>query len=73
MGQYWKIVNLDKRQELRNHDFPKLVEILWNEVSEGLVDLLQVPQIRPQMFSQDAIQRAKNKWYARLSTIEEID
>jgi hypothetical protein len=64
MGQYWKIVNLDKRQELRNLFAVKLWEILVNGVSEGLVDLLQAPQIREPRFSDENIKIAKKNLYA---------
>ena len=45
MGQYWKIVNVDRRCEVKNDDGLKLLEILWNRVGEQLLDLLIKPSI----------------------------
>lgn len=46
MGQYWKVVNIDKEEKLKNEGGLKLWEILSNRVAEQLVGLLMVPDLR---------------------------
>lgn len=62
MGQYWKLVNIDARQELANDGGLKFKEILWNRMTEQLVDLLQVPGLRRYKFSDVAVARAKTRY-----------
>ena len=62
MGQYWHIVNIDKRCQLRNRGGVKLWEILVNGEAELLVDLLQVPQWKGFQVSSADIAAAKAKW-----------
>ncbi|KAG8168453.1 hypothetical protein KVR01_001202 [Diaporthe batatas] len=44
MGQYWKFVNIDRKERLRNTGGLKLWEMLMNGCFEQLVDLLQKPK-----------------------------
>ncbi|KAK5722091.1 hypothetical protein LTR17_014439 [Elasticomyces elasticus] len=59
MGQYWKIVCLEKAQVLENHGGLKLWELLMNGAAEQLVDLLKVPKLRVYKFSNAAVAYAK--------------
>ncbi|KAK3657525.1 hypothetical protein LTR56_002299 [Elasticomyces elasticus] len=59
MGQYWKIVCLEKAQVLENHGGVKLWELLMNGVPEQLVDLLKVPKLRAYKFSNAAVASAR--------------
>ena len=44
MGQYFKLVNIDKKRELYNEDGLKLMEILLNGPMQQLVGLLKKPK-----------------------------
>ncbi|KAK5731653.1 hypothetical protein LTR17_011246 [Elasticomyces elasticus] len=59
MGQYWKVLCLEKAQVLENHSGLKLWELLMNGVPEQLVDLLKVPKLRVYNFSNAAVAYAK--------------
>lgn len=45
MGQYWKMLNVDARQELHNPGGLKLGEILYGEVAASIVPYLVVPPL----------------------------
>jgi len=61
MGQYWKILNIDKAQNIENHGGLKLWEILVNFTAEPLVDLPKVPQLCNFKFSEASLAAAKSK------------
>ena len=60
-GQYFKIVNIDKRQCLQNDAGVKLYSILLNRVAEQLVDLLKVTQLQRFAFPEAALSAAKER------------
>ena len=45
MGQYWKILNVDKGTGLHNPAGMRLPELLMNKRAEPLIDLLNVPRL----------------------------
>ncbi|TKA83103.1 hypothetical protein B0A55_00872 [Friedmanniomyces simplex] len=61
MGQYWRIVNIDKAQALRNREGLKLWELLSNCEAEQLVDLLKVPKLRLYHFGPATVANARAK------------
>lgn len=65
--QYWIIANLDKRQRLDTFGTLKLWDILVNNLAEDLVELLQIPHVRPVSFSNFHIEGAKMKWYVPIN------
>jgi hypothetical protein len=61
MGQDWKLINIDKKRQLRHIGQPKLLEILKSTSGEQLVGLLANPSwLRFQIPAEKAIP-AKNK------------
>uniref|UniRef100_A0A0B7JJH9 Uncharacterized protein n=1 Tax=Bionectria ochroleuca TaxID=29856 RepID=A0A0B7JJH9_BIOOC len=61
MGQYWKLVNIDKRKVLAHDSGLKLLEMLGDRALEPLVGLLRRPQWVPYFASSYAIQSCKLK------------
>lgn len=61
MGQYWKVINVDKRQCIVNNGGLTLWEILVNRVAEPMVGLLQVPQSRSYKLNEVAIVAARSQ------------
>ncbi|KAK7430720.1 hypothetical protein QQZ08_002764 [Neonectria magnoliae] len=69
MGQHWKLVNIDKRRELFNHEKLELSghcqlqlrEFLLSTIAEQLVSLLRISKLRPFKVSEDQIHTAKVK------------
>ncbi|KAK4539212.1 hypothetical protein LTR36_000895 [Oleoguttula mirabilis] len=61
MGQYWKIINIDKAQSLENHGGLKLWEILMSTVAETLVDMLKLPRLLQYRFNDAAVAVARAK------------
>ncbi|CAH0048058.1 unnamed protein product [Clonostachys solani] len=61
MGQYWKFVNIDKRQVLAHESGLKLLEMLADRALEPLVGLLRRPQWVPYIAPSYAIQSSKQK------------
>ncbi|KAK7709358.1 hypothetical protein SLS64_006271 [Diaporthe eres] len=59
MGQYWKLVNIDRREKLLNNDGLKLVEILSGGSLEQLVELIRSPKWVPFSRSTNNIQVSK--------------
>lgn len=59
MGQYWKLVNIDRREKLLNNDGLKLVEILGGRSLEQLVELIRSPKWVPFSRSTNNIQVSK--------------
>lgn len=47
MGQYWKLINIDRKEELHNDGGLKLWEMLMNGCLEQLVDLIRKPNWIP--------------------------
>lgn len=61
MGQYWKLVNIDKRKVLAHDSGLKLLEMLGDRALEPLVGLLRRPQWVPYFASSYEIQSCKLK------------
>jgi hypothetical protein len=61
MGQYWKLVNIDKRKVLAHDSGLKLLEMLGDRALEPLVGLLRRPQWVPYFASSYAIHSCKLK------------
>lgn len=61
MGQYWKIVNVDKLEELPNNDGFKFGDVIGGCGPERLVDLLQVPRIPEFRVSAESASTAKER------------
>ncbi|CAH0020592.1 unnamed protein product [Clonostachys rhizophaga] len=59
MGQYWKLVNIDKRKALAHDSGLKLLEMLGDRALEPLVGLLRRPQWVPYLAPSYAIQSCK--------------
>ncbi|KAI7233154.1 hypothetical protein KC330_g5506 [Hortaea werneckii] len=65
MGQYWEIINIDRRHVLLNHQGLKLPEILHNRIPEMLVDLMKVPPLEKLRFASAAVGGARSRAIAR--------
>lgn len=62
MGQYWKLLNIDKRQEILHGAF-KLEDFLADLSAEQLVGLLRPPKWVPFKIPSEKLQASKAKWF----------
>jgi hypothetical protein len=72
MGQYWKLVNIDKGCSLRHRGGVKYRSMLLSRVSEQLLDLLGVHTAGWTggfRIGSAAVAQAKSKWYAVISPV----
>ncbi len=61
MGQYWILVNVDKRCSLDNQGGAKSMEIIGDGTPQKLDTLLKVPQWKPFGIGEAYIRAAKAK------------
>lgn len=59
MGQYWKLVDIDRRETLLTNDVIKLMAILGSGSLEQLVELIRNPKWRPFRRSTNHLQASK--------------
>jgi hypothetical protein len=72
MGQYWKLVNINKGCSLRNQGGVKYKSMLLSRVSEQLLDLLGVHTSGWSggfRVTDASTAQAKTKWYAVTSPL----
>ena len=60
--QYWKVVNVDKREQVRNRRRGlKLQEMLNNRIGEELLDLLKVPSLLRPCVNENSLGASKSR------------